>query len=220
MPRPDKRNIIYLYVASAQPVTAVALAALDDEERAQAERLPQQEAQIYVRAHLLLREMLRHLAGIERPAFRKTSYGKPYIEGSDLCFNISHTKGKVAVALSFGREVGVDIEEINPHRADEVMARQMFTPDEFDLWQNASNQSEAFFRIWTLKESIMKATGLGSALPLRSFNVTLASPQFVHSPDGANWFCETGLIDQRHAWALSVRTRDEDEQAFIEKQIF
>jgi len=220
MPRPDRRDIIHLHFARAQPVTAVALAALDEDERAQAERLPQEAAQSYVYAHLLLREMLRDIAGIERPTFCKTAYGKPYIAGSDICFNLSHTKDRVAVALAFEREIGVDIERLDPHRVDEVTARQMFAPDEFNLWLNAANRSEAFFRIWTVKESIMKATGLGSALPLRDFNVTLSSPQFVHSPDGARWYCESGLLNQQHAWSLTVSLQDPDEQPFIATKVF
>lgn len=204
MQRPDQRNIIHLHFAHAQPVSACALAGLNDDERAQAARLPDGEARSYVQAHLLLREMLRDIVGLEKPRFHKTQYGKPYIEGSDICFNLSHTEDMVAVALCFGREIGVDIEKMNLHRADEAVAQHMFTPAEFDLWAKAEDKGKAFFRIWTLKESVMKATGLGSALALRSFDVTLASPQIVHSPDGAVWHCESGFVGQDYAWALAT----------------
>lgn len=218
MPRPNE-NTVYVRFARAQPITADALACLDEGERAQAANLPQEVAQDYVSAHLLLRQTLSEFADIA-PAdwrFDKAVHGKPFTMQAPLHFNLSHTRGMVAVAVSSSREVGIDIEKIVPHRADAIIARQMFAACEFALWQSARGPVEAFFHIWTLKEAVMKATGLGMALPLQDFNVTLDLPQFVHTRVDELWQCEFGLLDQKFAWALAVGCQDESDALTIHK---
>ena len=53
------------------------------------------------------------------------------------------------------------------------MAERFFAPEEYDLIMSApeSERSDAFTRLWALKESFLKATGLGLTLPLSAFTV-------------------------------------------------
>jgi 4'-phosphopantetheinyl transferase len=212
MPRPDDTNDIHLYFARAQPVTADALAVLDDGERDEASRLPDEAARSYVAAHLLLRRSLSLFSEVAPQDWRfaKTDYGKPFVAGAQMRFNISHTKGLAAVAIAFGREVGIDVELMDHHRADELIARQMFAAREVEMWQSERDRVSSFFQIWTLKEAVMKATGLGMALPLQSFAVSLYPPQFVHNPVGGTWQCKSGFIDQQVAWGFAVAADDAD----------
>jgi len=218
MPRPDD-NIIHVRFARTQPITADALACLDVSERAEASRLPQEAAQDYVRAHLLLRQTLSEFADIA-PAdwhFDRAAHGKPFTLQAPLHFNLSHARGMVAIAVSFSREVGIDVEKIEPHHADAIIAQQMFSPSEFELWQGAQERVATFFHIWTMKEAVMKASGLGMALPLHSFNVTLASPQFVHTRVDELWRVEFGMLDQCFAWALAASCPSQNDQLVIHK---
>ena len=216
MPRPDN-TVIHVRFARAQPITADALACLDESERAQAACLPTEAAQDYICAHRLLRETLSEFADIAPSAWRfaRTVHGKPFTKQAPLKFNLSHTRGMAALAVTSGREVGIDIEALDPHRADAIIARQMFATSEFELWQSAHDPVGAFFHIWTLKEAVMKAAGLGMVLPLQDFSVTLAPSQFVLTHIDELWKCEFGIFDQYFAWGLAVECETESDAMII-----
>ena len=83
---------------------------------------------------------------------------------------ISHS-GNMALCAVSDEEVGCDIEL--PRGFDPNLARRFFHPTEQE-WlfsQPEAEQSTAFFRLWTCKESFLKALGLGLSLPLDSFAV-------------------------------------------------
>lgn len=96
--------------------------------------------------------------------------GKPYfIQPKGLFFNISHSGEWTVIALSDG-EVGCDIQKIGP--VDMRVAERYFTPEESEALAEAGNGArDLFFRIWTVKESYLKALGTGLARPLNSFAV-------------------------------------------------
>ena len=101
--------------------------------------------------------------------------GKPRIDpgnGAGECpFSLSHTRGLVAAALSANGALGIDVEHIDPRKADFAMAEEYFAPAEVRLLQAApaSERDLCFFRLWTLKEAYVKATGTGLSTPLKSF---------------------------------------------------
>lgn len=87
--------------------------------------------------------------------------GRPFIEGRpELCVSISHCGGVFAVSLS--REPhGIDLEYLRLPR--ENVARRFFTENEQRVLAGARSDREArlhFYRIWTLKEAVIKAAGL------------------------------------------------------------
>ena len=103
--------------------------------------------------------------------------GKPYFPEIEdkFQFNLSHSGSRVMciAACSQASEtlplVGCDVEQIKDIGLD--IARKYFTADEFELIMTSDAQREMFYRIWTLKESFMKATGLGMALALDEFSI-------------------------------------------------
>jgi 4'-phosphopantetheinyl transferase len=107
-----------------------------------------------------------------------TPLGKPYLAGeppTGLRFNVAHSDDLALVAVTRGREVGVDVER---ERADvewRDLARRFFAPEEVAAL-NALPERErrsAFYRCWTRKEAYIKALGLGMQVPLDGFAVTL-----------------------------------------------
>ena len=93
--------------------------------------------------------------------------GKPYAPGYPV-FNLSHSGAWCVLAKGAGNgSIGVDIEEINEKHID--VAPEVYTPAEL-AWMEADPVNR-FFRLWTWKESVMKATGLGMSLEPRSFEV-------------------------------------------------
>ena len=92
--------------------------------------------------------------------------GKPFAPGYPA-FSLSHSGAWCVLAVCADGEIGADIEEIDG-RSPEI-APEVCTAAELD-WMRA-DPVERFFRLWTWKESVMKATGLGLALPPASFEV-------------------------------------------------
>jgi len=123
--------------------------------------------------------------------------GRPaLVDDNRLSFNLSHSAGVAALAVSTDVPVGVDIEEIRPIAAHEIM--WALSPAEcLELSMiNEAEQLESFFRFWTLKEALMKGTGLGARLALHDFDTSLLGPRLVRmkgkSDAAAQWtFCDT-----------------------------
>ena len=101
--------------------------------------------------------------------FEKNPYGKIFIkEFPEINFNISHS-GDYAVCALSEADVGIDIEKIRPISID--IAERFFTEKEYKFIMNKpqAQRLSCFYRLWVLKESYMKARGLGFNLPLKDF---------------------------------------------------
>jgi len=109
----------------------------------------------------LLDEVLR-LNGIFDYDLEYNEYGKPYLAGNPLFFNISHSGEYTACALS-DREVGIDIQK---NGLKKHAMRKVCTPEELAVIKTA----EDFTRIWTIKESYAKALGVGLEFGLQNIN--------------------------------------------------
>lgn len=99
--------------------------------------------------------------------------GKPYlINEPNVHFSLSHSAGWAVCALS-DHPVGVDIERCEPGRRD--VASRFFHKDEVRYLNSLlpSMRDDAFYKLWTLKESFVKSTGRGLDLPLRSFRIDI-----------------------------------------------
>lgn len=114
--------------------------------------------------------------------FETNSHGCPFVVPDQagaprLSFNLSHTTGLAALAVTRGRLVGVDVERVDRVLREDVAGRH-FAPDEVrDLRAlPADAQPRAFFEYWTLKEAYIKARGMGLAIPLADFAFTLSPP--------------------------------------------
>jgi len=98
--------------------------------------------------------------------------GKPHVAES-VEFNISHSEELAIVAVAHERSLGVDVEAIRTMEDIEGISRRFFSARENAALLNIplDEQSEAFFRCWTLKEAYIKAIGDGLAYPTESFDV-------------------------------------------------
>ena len=97
--------------------------------------------------------------------------GKPSLQAyPQLPFNLSHANG-ICVSAVGSFPMGVDVEPIRPLRPKVI--RRICTEEERQLIAQASNPDEAFFRIWTLKESYVKAIGIGVSYPMQTIALHL-----------------------------------------------
>ena len=112
-------------------------------------------------------------AGVDETEFVYGEFGKPRLaEQRGVHFNLSHA-GDRAMCVIAPFRVGCDVERIG-HRGAGV-AERFFAPEEYDLIMSAPEPERpaAFTRLWALKESFLKATGLGLTLPLGAFAINL-----------------------------------------------
>ena len=88
-----------------------------------------------------------------------------------LAFNLAHTAGVAVVAVTSGRDVGVDVESSGRHVQAEKLIERFFASEEAAELGKLSYAEirKRFFLTWTLKEAYIKALGRGFAQPLDSF---------------------------------------------------
>lgn len=101
-----------------------------------------------------------------------TEFGKPYLKQQpELHFNYSHSQHYFALAVSRSvRDVGVDLEDLNRKVRFEALAVHAFHPDEYQQWKASGEDSEYWFKVWTTKEAVLKASGLGIRINLNELN--------------------------------------------------
>lgn len=112
------------------------------------------------------------------PALRFGVRGKPYLlDDPELFFNISHS-GQYALCAFDHSEIGADVQEIRPVK-DSVF-KYALNPIEKEELARSDDRLNDFFSLWAMKESVMKFTGLGLGLPLKTFSVTLDGQLIWH----------------------------------------
>lgn len=99
-------------------------------------------------------------------------YGKPLLQGNEtLHFNNTHSVSWAVSAIS-SVPIGVDMEQIGEVHLE--IAERFFSPQEYNdllLHKEGEARQKYFFDLWTLKESYIKATGMGLYLSLSSFTI-------------------------------------------------
>jgi 4'-phosphopantetheinyl transferase len=179
---------VYVLALDVDTTRFLPLLSADEQERAARFRFEIHRNR-YTVARGMLREVLGSQLGVAPEALMFTygSHGKPSLVDSDLQFNVSHSHDAGMIAVARGREVGCDIERIEPKFADDQIPERFFSPNEVAALRllPKADQHRAFFRIWTRKEAFIKACGLGMSLPLDSFDVTLGDEALLlHGADG------------------------------------
>lgn len=142
-------------------------------------------------------------------------HGKPELapEHGDgrLHFNLAHSHGLALYAVTYDRQVGIDVEYMRPHLASRAVAERFFAPEEVERLASLpeKSQGEAFFCCWTRKEAYIKARGDGLVLPLDRFSVSVVpdeDPVQLHTPgnpaEAMRW-CLRGL-DAGAGYAAAV----------------
>ncbi len=180
---------------------------LSDDEVARCRRFERErDRRDFAVAHALLRFTLSsHWCIAPRDwRFEADADGKPQLSpslGDDLSFNLSHTDGLVACAVTRVAPVGVDVEKVQGTFALDI-AREFFSAAEIAALEQCPEalQQERFIEIWTLKESYIKAIGKGLALPLDRF-------AFAFDEPGRLRFTATSAIETGWSFALFKPTR-------------
>jgi 4'-phosphopantetheinyl transferase len=205
---------------------------LDASEQAQAVRFHfREDRETYIAAHWLIRTALASVGGLPPADWRFVAekLGKPRIDPSigppELKFNLAHSRGFVACAITLGNEIGIDVESLDRGQSGLDVAAHFFSPVEVAILRGTTpeRQHEAFLRFWTLKEAFIKATGEGLSRPLDSFSFALdpvsISFRQDQTDDPTGWqFIECRPTAQ-HLLALAIERPQVTPVTLTERQV-
>ncbi len=156
---------------------------LDDDERQRAARFRfASDRTQYVVAHGLLRTILARCVSEapERLRFETGRWGKPSLSEPvaqrSVEFSLSHSGDYILIAAALDRIVGADVERWAPDIRHDELAESCFSQAERAELAGLpdGDKAAAFFAGWTRKEAYVKALGVGVALGLDYFDVSLA----------------------------------------------
>lgn len=176
---------------------------------------------LFLATRVLVRTVLSNYAPVLPSAwhFATDRFGKPRIAFPQLpiplYFNLANTPGLVACVVSASHQsVGVDAERITPEVDFAGVAANFLSPSEAEALRAlpAHQKPARFFTYWTLKESYLKARGVGLTVPLDDFSVLLGDaeirmafgPRLADDPD--LWRFDLLDLPSHHVIAVAANT--------------
>ncbi len=216
----DGVTVIHVNLAPDAMREAAAVSLLDDSERERSDRFRSVRARrdfVLCRAALRVSLAERLSCSCGQLSFGFLEHGKPYAmladRSVDVAFNVSHGGRHGLIAIADKACVGVDVEERAPQRDFDGIGSLVYGPEERRLLGIASGQEKVqfFYRLWSMKEALIKALGTGFALSPSGFEVPEPMLRgersgvfrFPHLPSQAWWIQDLG--EPRFAAALSYR---------------
>jgi 4'-phosphopantetheinyl transferase len=179
----DAIEIVVTRLDVGPDAVRAAAALLSDAERQRARRFAfDRDRRRFVVARSRLRQVLGARLEVRPDAVELVcgTRGKPALAGRcadpDLRFNLSHCDDIAVYALSYGREIGVDVEAVRVIPDADAIAAHMFSRRENEVYCALDSRDKplGFFNCWTRKEAFIKALGDGLYHPLDCFDVSLA----------------------------------------------
>lgn len=128
-------------------------------------RWQDQHASLFAR--LLLQQALQSYQ-LDLTKLQYTEYQRPFV-CDEIDFNLAHSGEYVLCAITENARLGLDIEQIRPVELQHFQS--IFTANQ---WHRLNQQTDfqLFFKLWTQKESIIKADGRGLNVRLNTIEVT------------------------------------------------
>jgi 4'-phosphopantetheinyl transferase len=164
-----------------------------------------EDRHLHLFARLLLRRGLLKYGYEENilNAIQTNAYDKPFLNET-IDFSISHSGKYVVCAISNDTRLGVDIEK-KDRQFDLDLLGNVLCTNEREYVLDANDRCDAFFRIWTRKESLIKADGRGfSASPLDQIDCL---PDEVVL-EKKKWFLMDIELDKDYSTSLSTDIQD------------
>lgn len=203
----DTVHVWLIDLVQSSAITDRLFATLAPDEQQRADRFfTEQHRQRWIVGRGALRAMLSAYIGMapERVGLTYGPQGKPALDGvlrqPPLRFNLAHSHDMALVAVAHDREIGVDLEFVQPRARLLKIAERFFSARERAVLQSLPPQQQlaAFFRCWTRKEAYIKARGGGLSIPLRQFDVSF------EAGTPAALLADRADQDEARRWTLSA----------------
>ena len=179
-------TVIHVALTPHASREASSLLWLNEEERARWRRYPLPgPRRRFALCRAALRAVLCNQLGCsnERLSFGSSYYGKPFAlvdeAPATLSFNLSHSGKHGLIALAPQGRLGVDVEERVARRDFDELSAAVFGPHEQSAiaFARGCDRVQLFFRLWTIKEALIKALGMGFSFDVSQFEVPPALRQ-------------------------------------------
>jgi 4'-phosphopantetheinyl transferase len=208
------RDDVHLWWIDLEDIESDIQAVLSTDERARAERFrhPRDRAE-WTTARMALRQILARYT-TEHPAtirFTQGVRGKPALTGgSSFRFSLTHARDRAAVAVSWEREVGIDLEPIDPRLDVSRLLPVVCSRTEaarIDAHPPAA-RLETFLAHWTCKEAYLKGIGTGLYRDPRTVELELLDDDWTAVRDsiagtpGPPWHVR--LLDAGPGWIAAL----------------
>jgi 4'-phosphopantetheinyl transferase len=215
-------DVVYRLVEGAQASELNQLdALLSADERARRDRFRFPEAaRVFSIAHGVKRRALsRHARQIAPAAwqFWCDPLNKPHVVPEQigeppLQFNLSHCRLAIAVAVTRGAAIGVDVEDRRRGVDYDQIAARFFAQSEIDMLRTIgpAKATARFFELWTLKEAYLKALGKGLTRPLKSVAFRFDGEDAVQLADvqeNRDWTFVLATLGNDSTLAVAVKRR-------------
>lgn len=206
-------SVVHVNLSAETPWENDAAAWLDEQEW---ERYRRYEHEGVRRRFLLTRAALRAIlceeleCENEQLHFEKSRYGKPHVLVNErpvtASFNVSHSGNHGLIAYSPEGLLGVDVEVRDAKRDLSLLVDTVLNASEKTALALAqgSERTHLFFKLWTLKEAILKASGEGLALDATSIKIPAA---MLHGAD-------SGTLCLSRPSRIALRIQDLGNQDF------
>jgi 4'-phosphopantetheinyl transferase len=149
---------------------------LSEDERSRAEKfLRADDRNTYISCHGLLRSILSKKIHIDPLAvtYHYDIKNKPQLLGNEYFFNISHTRDAFAFIVSDAFDVGIDIEKIDSGIDLFPLVKSFFSEKEQKfVFSGKELIHDRFTLLWTRKEALLKAIGIGIVDNLAQIDVS------------------------------------------------
>ena len=190
----------------------------DEVERANRFYFERDRMQFIMRRGILKQIIAKYLA-IEPKnlLFEYNRFGKPFLIGDslkhDFRFNMSHSKNIALYCIGYQKDVGIDIEYIREDFEFQQIIDRFFSPRAPDFLQKlpTDKRREAFFRIWTRKEAVLKALGKGVSFPMQMVNVPYNRSNFTIRINSvgdqckeSSWYVQDVFPDNNYIASIAI----------------
>ena len=211
-------NAVFVYIANltnCKQSISLFWECLSTKEKIQAKQYYTSDlSDRYIISHGVLRYILSYYThqlpqDIE---FIHNEYGKPFLKNNNIQFNMSHSHDMVSYIISLDYRVGIDIEFHDRTIDIHGLSCLIFTPkeQEFVITLESKEKLELFYNLWTIKESLIKASGQGLSYPINTIEAMAPSPGakvFLDCDDNKfkqKWYYFPLEIDAGYSGAIAI----------------
>ena len=177
-PTPQQARVVVFDSTSWWPLRDDAAGLLSPHEATRAARFRHAlDHDTYTIAHAFWRVALGVALDADpaRVDLARSPEGQPLLPGTGLVTSLSHSGTMVAVAIGCGAAIGVDIEGYPQRTPLHDIASVLCSPSEAEATAllEGDARARALLELWTRKEALLKAFGVGLRIPPSSIEADL-----------------------------------------------
>ncbi len=159
-----------------------------------------QDRQASLLGRLLLLDALRYFES-DPDLVASLNYinDRPFFNNLSWDFNISHSEGLVVCAICKQHKIGIDTEKIRPINIRYY--HKTMSPAQWKEIKNSIAAEIAFWKYWTMKESIVKEDGCGILIPIKDIKL-IGNTAFLNDK---RWYVHEVYLDKDYITSVACR---------------